>query len=333
MHDVARLAKVAVSTVSALINGAPRVSEARAERIRAAMRKLDYHPDQIARSLKVGRTQTIGVVVPDITNLFYPQVIRGIEDAAHAAGYAVLLCNSNEDPLQEAQHLSTLYSRRVDGVVLACSIGSGAADSTLRRRLPMVFVDRVPEGPEIEAVCTDNLEAGKAAARYLIQLGHRRIALLGGDLEISTHAQRASGFRAALRSARIALPREYLCVGGMRVSDGRAWGDHLLALEEPPTAVIASNSKLLLGLLDAMADRGVSAPRGLSVLSFDEHEWTELLRPRLTAIVQESHAIGQRGFELLRERIENPGHACQGVLKLPATLHVRESCATAPPVR
>lgn len=187
MHDVARLAKVAVSTVSALINGAPRVSEARAERIRAAMRKLDYHPDQIARSLKVRRTQTIGVVVPDITNLFYPQVIRGIEDAAHAAGYAVLLCNSNEDPLQEAQHLSTLYSRRVDGVVLACSIGSGAADSTLRRRLPMVFVDRV--------------------------------------------------------------------------SDGRAWGDHLLALEEPPTAVIASNSKLLLGLLDAMADRGVSTPR------------------------------------------------------------------------
>jgi LacI family transcriptional regulator len=145
MHDVAQLADVAVSTVSALINGAPRVSQARADRIRSAMKELDYHPDQIARSLKVGRTHTIGVVIPDITNAFYPSVFRGIEDAARSAGYGVLLCNSNESAAEEDLQLRMLFSRRVDGVILACSSGSNAHRVSSQSRIPLVFVDRILE--------------------------------------------------------------------------------------------------------------------------------------------------------------------------------------------
>jgi LacI family transcriptional regulator len=133
MHDVARLADVSISTVSALINGAPKVSDIRSDRIRRAMQALDYHPDQIARSLKVGRTHTIGVVIPDITNAFYPSVFRGIEDAARAAGYSVLLCNSNQNAEQERSQLTTLFSRRVDGILLACSSGSTVHHASVYR--------------------------------------------------------------------------------------------------------------------------------------------------------------------------------------------------------
>ena len=285
MHDVACLADVAVSTVSALINGAPRVSEARAERIRRAMRELDYHPDQIARSLKVGRTHTIGVVIPDITNAFYPSVFRGIEDAARSAGYGVLLCNSNESAQQEQSQLSMLLSRRVDGVLLACSSGSNAYSEVSRRQVPLIFVDRIPGKAEGGAICTDNVEAARVATRHLIELGHRRIALLAGDLTLSPHSDRLEGFRQAMRQAGLSIRDEYLFVGSTRVEDGPRSAGRLLEIKSPPTAIIASNSKLLLGLLHAIRERGVKVPRDVSFLSFDEAEWSEYLDPPITAMV------------------------------------------------
>lgn len=331
MRDVARLAGVAISTVSALINGGPRVSPARAQRIRDAMQALDYHPDQVARSLKMGRTQTIGVIVPDITNAFYPQVIRGIEDSAKAAGYGVLLCNSNESSQQEQAHLSMLFSRRVDGVLLACVHGVADREAPLQRRFPLVFVDRIPQGVTNGAICSDNVEAARMATRHLIDLGHRRIALLAGDLALSPHAARLEGFRRALQQARLPSREEYLCAGGMQIEDGKTAGEQLLRLDEPPTAVIASNSKLLLGLLRAIEEHGVHCPRDISIVHFDESEWSEHFRPRLTAVVQPTYEMGRRAFELLRERIEHTVDAktTGGITTLPAELHLRES--TAPP--
>ena len=144
MRDVARLAGVSTSTVSAVLNASVPVSAARKKRVMDAMAALDYHPDAIARGLKTGKTNAIGVVVPDITNAFYPEVVRGVEDAARRAGYAVLLCDSNENAANEDAHLVTLFSRRVDGVLLACCANSTAYATMVRRRFPMVFVDRIP---------------------------------------------------------------------------------------------------------------------------------------------------------------------------------------------
>jgi LacI family transcriptional regulator len=326
MHDVARLAGVSVSTVSALINGAPKVSDARSERIRRAMQALDYHPDHIARSLKVGRTHTIGVVIPDITNAFYPTVFRGIEDAARAAGYGVLLCNSNEDAEQERAHLSTLFSRRVDGVLLACSSGSTAHDASLYRRFPLVFVDRIPHGVVESAICTDNVEAGRIATEHLIDLGHRRIAILAGDLSLTPHADRLEGFRQAMQRAGLPVRDEYLCTGGMQIEDGRNWAARLVQHENAPTAIVASNSKLLLGLLRVTRERRIVAPRDLSILTFDDHDWSEYLDPPITAVFQPAYEIGGRAFELLRTRImPGPAAADGGVTRLHSELRVRES--------
>src|SRR3954449_6576628 len=144
MRDVARLAGVSTSTVSAVINEHVPVSPERKNKVMEAMAALDYHPDEVARSLKTGRTNVIGVVIPDITNAFYPEVVRAIENAARSAGYAVVLCDSNEDVKNEDAHLATLSSRRVDGVILGCCVNSNAYATMGRRRFPIVYVDRVP---------------------------------------------------------------------------------------------------------------------------------------------------------------------------------------------
>jgi LacI family transcriptional regulator len=325
MHDVARLAGVSIATVSAFINGAPKVSDARAERIRHAMQSLDYHPDQIARSLKVGRTQTIGVVIPDITNPFYPAVFRGIEDAARAAGYGVVLCNSNEDADQERSQLNTLFSRRVDGVLLACSGGSTAYEASVHRRFPVVFVDRFPHALVDGAICTDNIEASRIATHHLVRLGHSRIALLAGDLRLSPHADRLEGFRQAMQAAGLPVRDEYLCPGGTQIEDGQASAAKLLQLENPPTAIIASNSKLLLGLLHVTRERRVAVPRDVSIVTFDEHEWSQYLEPPITAIVQRTYEMGVRAFELLRSKIVPGLVAESGITKLQGALRVRGS--------
>ena len=164
MREVARLAGVSTSTVSAVINQTVPVSSKRKKKVLDAMAALDYHPDAVARSLKTGKTNVIGVVVPDITNAFYPEVVRGIEEAAQAAGYSVLLCDSNEDPKIEDRHLANLFSRRVDGVLLACCADSKAYNTMVQRRFPMVFVDRLPNSAVEGTVSTDNVQAGYIAA-------------------------------------------------------------------------------------------------------------------------------------------------------------------------
>ena len=333
MHDVARLAGVSISTVSALINGAPKVSEARAQRIRSAMEALDYHPDQIARSLKVGRTQTIGVVIPDITNDFYPAVFRGIEDAARSAGYGVLLCNSNESAEQEMGHLSTLFARRVDGVLLACSSGSKIYETAAYRRCPLIFVDRAPNGVSKDAICTDNIDAGLIAAQHLIDLTHRRIALLAGDLNLAPHAERLEGYRKAMQRAELPIYDHYLCAGGMQIADGYRMTTQLLKAPVAPTAIIASNGKLLLGLLHALREAGKQIPADLSVLAFDEHEWSGYLDPPITTVVQQTNEIGRRAFEMLEGQITSPRTARkqQEVIRLRCEL--RTGGSTAKPVK
>ena len=290
------------------------------------MKELDYHPDQIARSLKVGRTYTIGVVIPDITNAFYPSVFRGVEDAARSAGYGVLLCNSNESAEQEQLQLSMPFSRRVDGVILACSSGSNAHSEISRRHIPLVFVDRISEKSLGGAVCPDNAEAARVTARHLIELGHRRIALLAGDLSLSPHAERLEGFRQAMRKASLQIRDEYLCPGGSLVEDSRRSAGSLLEIKVPPTAIIASNSKLLLGLLHATRERGITIPCDMNIPTFDEAEWSEYLDPPITAMVQPVYDMGRREFEILMDRIASGASGgTDRMTRLRAELHVRGS--------
>jgi LacI family transcriptional regulator len=324
MRDVARLAGVSIATVSAVVNGTAAVSDTRAEKVRAAMAALDYHPDQVARSLKVGRTGVIGMVLPDITNPFFPEVVRGVEFAAEKQNYSVILCNSNEDPEREQRHLSMLFSRRVDGVLIVCSAESTAYESLIRGRFPIVFVDRVPKGLPISAVSTDNIEAGYRATQHLIDLGHELIALVTGNLRLSPHADRLEGFRQAMQAARLAVLDEYLRIGDLQTDTGYQLGRELLALPTPPTAVIASNNKMLLGLMRTIQEAGVRCPEEISVIGFDDYIWTANYSPKLTTLAQPASEIGRAAMEMLLAKIAGSSPGAESKL-LSAELRVRES--------
>lgn len=329
MQDVARLAGVSVATVSAVINGTATVSPERTEKVRQAMEGLDYHPDQVARSLRVGKTFAIGMVIPDITNAFFPQVIRGVEDAARAHGYSVILCNSNEDPQQEDRHLNMLFERRVDGVLLACTNNAAAYDRLMRRRFPIVFFDRIPEAPHHGAVGTDNVDASYQAARHLIEQGHRDIAFIAGNVRLSPHAKRLEGYRKAMQEAHLPVRDSYLRFGDLRIETGYRIGVEMLRLQVPPTAIIASNNKMLLGMFRAMRELGVACPERISVIGFDDHVWSEFFNPPLTSVAQPGYEIGQRALDMLLKRMGGDAQAENELVLLPAALRVRES--TAPP--
>lgn len=333
MRDVARLAGVSTSTVSAVINETVVVSAERKAKVLRAMEALDYQPDAIARSLKTGRSNAIGIIVPDITNAFFPEVVRGAEEAAQAAGYSVLLCDSREDYSVEERQLSALFSRRVDGVILACCVNSRAHESVTRHRVPVIFVDRLPPASSVNTVSTDNVQAGQIAAEHLIKLGHKRIGMLAGHLSLSPHHDRLEGFRKAMQEAHLPILSEFLVTGNVQVEDGVQAGYQLLNLPSPPTAIIASNNKLLLGVLQALEERGISVPRDLSVLGIDDYLWNNHFNPTLTAVAQPTREIGRKSFELLLRLISQPQEEANPLvqIRIPAELRVRKS--TAPPTR
>lgn len=330
MRDVARLSGVSISTVSAVVNATVPVSRERERRVRDAIAALDYHPDALARGLKTGRTNVIGVIVPDITNAFFPEVVRGVEDAARTSGYSAILCDSREDSQEEQRHLSMLFSRRVDGVLIACSVDSTAYDTMIRRRFPMVFVDRIPTEANNGTVSSDNVQAGYTATEHLITLGHDRIALLAGHLGLSPHRDRLEGYRKAMQKFHLVVRQEYLVVGNVQIEDGLAAGQRLLSLPQRPTAIMASNNKLLLGLLQALDQRGISSPSDVSVLAFDDYIWSNYLNPKLTTIAQKTYEMGKRSFELLLRTIRRDSNAESDAgnnIRLPTQLRVRGSTA------
>lgn len=332
MRDVARLAEVSTSTVSAVLNGNVFVSPERKKRVEQAMAALDYQPDAIARSLKTGRSNVVGIIVPDITNVFYPELVRGAEDAAAKAGYSVLLCDSNESCNVEGNHVNALFARRVDGIILACCVNSRAPESFARRRFPRVYVDRMPSVGADCSVSTDNVMAGYMAAKHLIDLGHRRIGIVAGFLGLSPHHDRLEGLRKAMQEFHVPILDEYLVAGGIQIEDGTAAGNILLDLPHRPTAILANNSNLLLGVLQAVAEKGVKVPEQLSVLGFDDYLWNRYFHPSLTAVAQPTHEMGRQAFEMLKRVIDSrPEEKLSGMhLRLPAELRVRNSTGPAP---
>jgi LacI family transcriptional regulator len=330
MQDVARLAEVSIATVSAVINKTAVVSSKRAERVRKAMEALDYHPDHIARSLKTGKTQTIGIILPDVTNPFYPEVITGAEEIAHANKYSVILCNTNEDPLQELQQLNVLFGHRVDGVLIGCTDPGISLEGPTKRRFPIVCFDRIPHGFRGDSVTTDNFQGAYEATRHLINLGHDRIALLVGRTELSTHLARLEGHRKAMLEAHLPIVGEYSFSGGMEVKTGYDIGRHLLEARNHPSAVFCTNNKLLLGFVTAMRESGVQCPKTISVVGYDDFAWTENFYPRLTVVAQPARDLGRHAMQLLINRIKGDINSPPTQLMLKPELRVRESTSKRP---
>jgi LacI family transcriptional regulator len=338
MRDVARLARVSVATVSAVVNEKKGVRPVLVQRVQEAMKALDYHPDQVARSLKVRRTTTVGVVIPDLASGFFVEVVRGVEDAARTAGYSVLLCNSNDDAAQEQRQLSLLFSRRVDGILLASTNPYSMGQRPSRPDIPLVLFDRVPPGYTGSALVIDNMGAAYEATNYLISLGHRKIAFIAGRLDLSTGNLRAEGFRKALEDAHLPLRGEYFKRGDFKTESGHRCGLELFQLKEPPTAIFSSNGPMSLGLLLAMQELEIRCPDDVSILGFDElvpgtegFSFGSLLKPELSVVAQPGYQIGNQAANMLLKMLSESENGdvvpSQRIVALKGELRIRKSLA------
>jgi LacI family transcriptional regulator len=334
IRDIARLAGVSVATVSGVLNNKPTVKAALVNRVKEAMEALDYHPDQVARSLRVRRTCTVGMVIADVTNPFFTDVIRGVEKEALANGYSVILCDANEDPVLERRYLNTLFSRRVDGVLLAPASSSSPQETRIHQRFPIVLIDRIPPGFTGDAVVTDNFQAAYDGTRHLIELGHRRIAIITGQLNFSNGSDRLEGFRKALQEEHLVLPEEYLQLGDFQLDSGYRCGLELMRLSLPPTAIFSCNNRMTLGLMRALGELHVNCPKAVSVLGFDDFEWSAYFTPCLTTIAQPAYEMGRQAMQILLLKLQAAAQKdAQGneptgtTVRLKGELRVRESTA------
>lgn len=339
IRDVAKLAGVSVATVSAVINGKGVVSEKLTRQVRRAIEALNYHPDHVARSLRVQRTHILGMVMPQIASPFFAEVLRGAEDLARQQGYSILICNSREDANQEESQLSTLLSRRVDGILLAAEDVHFAYHRLFPSHFPLVLFDRIPAGFTGTAVTTDNTAASFEATNHLIQLGHRRIALIAGREGISTAEERVEGFRRAMNQAGLVVQEQYFTRGNFKMQGGWECGLELMKLPAPPTAIFSHNYEMTLGLMRALAETGAQCPKQVSVVGFDDFvvgmngfSWATMFSTKPTCVAQPSYELGRKAVELLLKKIQRTAGADEpeeGIIRLRAELRIRES--TAPP--
>jgi LacI family transcriptional regulator len=327
IKEVARLAKVSVGTVSNVLSDSPRVSAGVRERVNAAIAALDYHPNHIARSLKTRQTKLLGMVMSDITNPFFPQLTRGAEDAALKHGYLLVASNTDDQFEREKIVLSVLRNRRVDGILLvvAPSVeGSEHIERTLASGIPIVFLDRVPPSVRASSVAVDAVYGTEICIRHLTSLGHRKIAIITGNLQLRTAADRLQGYKNALREAEIEVDPSLIMEGDFRLESGYLLTKQLLLGRWRPTALFVSNCMMGLGALRALKEMGVRCPEDLALAVFDELPGNGSFYPEVTAVVQPAYQVGYRGAELLIQQIEGANTDCTE-LRLKPELRIRES--------
>ena len=331
IKDVAARAGVGTATVSRYLNGA-RVRQA--QQVEEAIEALAFRPNQLARSLKSGSTRTIGVLVPDIANPFFADVVHGVESVMRAGEYSLLLCNTDENVERERAIVGILLQKQVDGILMAPATEQSDAPLMLRaRRVPVVLIDRRIETEDFDVVLVDNVHGAAQAAEYLVSLGHERIAMISGPLDTTPGRERYQGFRDGLRRSNRELDERYLQVADFREDGGYQAALRLLAVRPAPTALFVSNNLMSIGALRAIHNLGIGVPREMSFIGFDDLALAELTDPPLTVIARPSTEQGVLAMRLLQFRMENDDEAAPRRIVLDTRLTVRGSCASPPTER
>jgi len=329
IYDVAREARVSVFTVSAVVNKKSHVGKKLLDRVEAAIKKLSYRPNLIARSLAKQRTHTIGMIVPDIANPFFPMVVRGAEDAAQKHGYNLLLCNSDDNLDKEESAVELLLSKRVDGILLtkAAEDFRPAIRQMIKEvNIPFVLVMRTYPKLTKDAVITDDYQGAYEAVCHLARAGRRRIGLISGPLKISNAKARWQGFHDALKAKDLPYEPELVVEGDYRIESGFRAGHSLLS--HRPDGIYVANHLMTVGLLKAAEEMGLKCPDDFGLVSFDDYPWLGIFRPRLTTVELPKHQLGSEAAELLIRRIG--GDRSKAVVrKLQPELRIRESCGFA----
>lgn len=331
IKQIAERAGVSIATVSNVISGNRPVGSALATRVRAAIKDLDYHPNHVARSLKVKQTNMLGMIIPDITNPFFPEVMRGAEDASRDRKYLLVTANTNEHAEREHEVVSVLRSHRVDGLLVAVAPGRGAMariEGAADAGTPVVFLDRAPRGARLDSVTVDNVKGAQDCVRHLTRMGHRDIAIITGSLALEIGRQRLRGYQAALKEAGIKLRSSRILEGNFREESGYRCAKDTLVRQHRPTALFVCNGVMALGALQALDELGMECPRDIALATFDELPFARAFRPRLTCVAQPAYELGFKGATLLMDRIEGRLPQSPIQIELASELKIRESTSS-----
>jgi LacI family transcriptional regulator len=347
IKDVAERAGVSTATVSHVINETRFVRPETRQRVLAAIEALNYQPSAIARGLATNATRTVGLVISDITNPHFTAVARGVEDEINQHGYHTIFCNTDEEPAREDEYLRLLSARQIDGLIITpTGVRSERLIHMAAAETPIVLVDRGTPGIKAPLVEVDNEAGAYQATRYLVELGHRRIAILSGLGRIPTLGARLAGYKRALREANIPLDEALIIRADPRFYNSQPYRPDGLGREPPlnsqmtpsaytalqalldrperPSAIFVTNNQMTLGLLYAITGKGLRCPADISLVGFDDHDWAPLFSPPLTVVRQPTYQLGQTAARLLMQLIK--GQPVKLPAPWPVELVIRESC-------
>jgi DNA-binding LacI/PurR family transcriptional regulator len=324
MRHIAKKAGVSIGTVSNVINNTTPVKDDLRRRVSEAIKQLQYHPSRLAQGFRRNKTTILGMIIPDITNPFFPAVVRGAEDVAYQHSYRLMLCNADNDSAKEIEYLRELRSYRMAGLILIPSVMSqinALADLELGD-IPVVCIDRRPSNWEGDSVTVDNARGTEEATRYLLGMRHRAIAIITGSLDLASAIGRLEGYRTAMQGH--AVDPEYVQEGRFDRASGYEKMNALLRLPSRPTAIVASNDLIALGALAAIREAGLHCPEDISLVGFDDLEISEFTNPPLTTVAQPGYQMGAHGVNLLLKRLAGPEEKSEELVLMPE-LKVRQS--------
>jgi DNA-binding LacI/PurR family transcriptional regulator len=327
MIDIARTAGVSLGTVSNVLSGAAPVRERLKKRVLEAVAAADYQPSQLARGLRRVKTNMIGMIIPDITNPFFPAIVRGAEGVAFTNGLQLILCDSDNDHEKEIVHLNELRTYLPLGLIVIPSSFSEMTEQVARYRkagTAVVCIDRKPRGWSGDTVTVANMSGAHSAVRHLVHLGHTRIAMISGPLHLTNSQDRLKGYQKALREAGIAIRSDFVEEAAYSKAGGYSAGLSLLRLNPPPTAIFAGNDLIALGVLHAVRELGIRCPEDISLVGFDDLDISSMTNPPIFTVSQSGYELGATALRLLLDRVANWDGPPRHVV-LPTELRMRES--------
>jgi LacI family transcriptional regulator len=326
MADVAKRAGVSVTTVSHVLNKTRKVSPDTARAVEEAIASLRFAPNTLARALVRSSSNTIGVALSAITNIYFGEVVRGIQAACDESGFIIFLSDTEDDAEKQFEVVRRLHQRRVDGIVLApVPDPEGRVLGYIEtHRVPVVFVDR-SFGGRFDQVLTENRKPMQDLVAHLVGHGHSRIGLISGLDGLSTTRERAEGYRAGLAAAQLPFDDGLVANGASDILPAHDAVLKLLAQSSPPTAIITANNKMTIGAVRALREAGRRVPKDMALAGFDDFEWADSFEPRLTLISQPCEQIGAKAVQLLLKRIESPERNPR-TIRLAPVLNIRNSC-------
>ncbi|KOY22487.1 transcriptional regulator [Vibrio parahaemolyticus] len=327
MKDIAKLAGVSTSTVSHVINKTRFVSEEISERVNNAAKELNYYaPSALARSLKVNRTKTIGMLVTTSTNPFFGEVVKGVERSCYHKGYSLILCNTEGDNKRMRQSINTLLQKRVDGLILMCSSLEGERIDVFERYpdIPVVVMDWGPMLFTSDKIQDNSLRGGYLAAKYLIDCGHTEIGCITGPLIKHQAQMRYEGYKRAMNEAGLEFNANWIIESDFECEGGYQAFKKIVERGKLPSSIFVSNDMMAMGVINAANELGIKVPDDLSIIGYDDIHIAKFMSPSLTTIHQPKYRLGQAAVETLVRRLDDKSNEAQ-VVQLEPTLVVRNS--------